>query len=160
MSVWAVVMIVVAIAMVVGPIAMLQPSKRDLHLTDLRQAAAQKGIRVRLASLHLSSGKQSLAVYSLGLPTSDTPYDEWLLIQQSFEHELHFSGKWDWANRSQAAPARQHAAILEQVKQLDSHIVGIEVTQHSVGVYWSEKGAKVDQIESLLHQIKDTIVLG
>ncbi len=159
MSIWVIAIIVVTIAMVVGPVAMLQPSKRDRRLTELRQVAAQKGIRVRLASLQLASGKQDLAVYSLSLPTSDTPYDEWLLIHQSFTHEMHFSGQWDWDSSKPPAPSRMHEGLQQYIQQADSHIVGIEVTQHSVGVYWSEKGVSVDHIESLLQQVKDTIIL-
>jgi type II secretory pathway pseudopilin PulG len=159
MSLWVIVIIVVTIAMVVGPVAMLQPSKRDRRLTELRQAAAQKGIRVRLASLQLASGKQNLAVYSVSLPTSDTPYHEWLLIHQSFVHEMHFSGQWDWDNAQSPAPSHMHAGLQQYIQQLDQHIVGIEVTQHSVGVYWSERGATIEHIESLLQQVKDTIVL-
>lgn len=156
MSVWAIVIIVVTIAMVVGPVAMLRPSKRDSRLTDLRQAAAQKGIRVRLASLVLSAKSQDLAVYSLSFEKSEEVHPQWLIVQQSFTHDVHFSGQWDWAEKSAAAPRSQHDALLAFLASLDPSILGVEVTAHTVALYWQERSISIDQVESLLFKMKET----
>jgi hypothetical protein len=158
MSIWTVLVIVVTISLVVGPVAMLRPSKRDGRLADLRQMAAQKGIRVRLASLMLSSGEKPLAIYSLSLPKSDIPYAQWLLVQQSFEHALHFWNLWDWHDKAAIAPLCLHPQLKQQIQQLDASILGIEVTPHSVGVYWLEKRLEIEQVDALLHTIKDMVI--
>jgi hypothetical protein len=158
MNIWTVLIIIVTLSMVVGPVAMLRPSKRDGRLADLRQMAAQKGIRVRLASLMLSSGEKPLAIYSLSLPQSDIPHTQWLLVQQSFEHELHFWSKWDWNDKTAIAPLHLHSLLKQQIQQLDASILGIEVAPHSVGVYWLEKRMEIEQIDALLHTIKDMVI--
>lgn len=157
MSIWAVVIIVITIAMVVGPVAMMRPSKRDQRLTDFRQVAAQKGIRVRLASLTLATGQQALAVYSKISQKADESYAPWLLIQQSFGHELHFSDHWDWDNTKAQAPANIQPALREYIATLDESIKGIEVTKHSVGLYWTEQRLSIEQIEALLDDLLERL---
>ncbi|MFT5117418.1 MAG: hypothetical protein ACI9NY_000947 [Kiritimatiellia bacterium] len=150
MSFWSIVFIVCIVAMVVGPIAMLQPSHRDKRLSGLRQAAAQKRLRVRLASIQLSSAKKSIALYSVSLPKTEQTRGAWSLIKQSFTHGLHFQGQWDWADKQHVAPETYHQSIRQRVDSLDASICGIEVTPISVGVYWTEEGLTIDEIEALL----------
>lgn len=154
MSIWAVIIIFIAIAMVVGPIALMRPSQRDQRLTALRQAAAQKGIRVRLASLTLATGQQALALYSKISQKADESYTPWLLIQQSLEHDLHFSDHWDWADAKAQAPSHLQPALREYIESLDDSIKGIEVTKHSMGVYWKEQRLSIEQIDSLLDKLQ------
>jgi len=42
MNLWFIALTILVVAMVVGPIMMFKPSKRDQRLAALRQAAAQK----------------------------------------------------------------------------------------------------------------------
>ncbi len=160
MNIWVLVIIVGVIAMVVGPIFMLQPSARDRRLSQLRQTAAQKGMSVRLGSLALTSGKRTLAVYSLAMPKSTQLQVNFSLIQQGFIHDLHFNQQWDWANKKQIAPAKYQRVLFALLDQLDvdnlnKHILGLEFTPTSVGVYWDERGMEIEKIEELLCSYRD-----
>ncbi len=154
MSVWAIVFIVITIALVVGPVAMLRPSKRDSRLSHLRQMAAQKGIRVRLASFALSGKEQEVAVYSRSFERSDTPHAQWQLIEQAFSHELHFHQRWDWTDKTCQAASAQQPQLIELLDTLDNSIVALEITDHSVAVYWLEKRIGIEQIDALLVQLQ------
>lgn len=157
MNIWALILIVCAVAMVIGPIAMMQPSQRDRRLMGLRQAAAQKGIGVRLATLELSSGAKSVAIYSLPLPKSDKPRAEWSLIKQPFEHEFNFHGHWDWGDKKNRASDADNETIRNQLMALDDSIVGIELANAGIGVYWSEKELGIDDIETILVRLKNDL---
>ena len=154
---WPVVFIVCAIALAVGPVMMMQPSSRSRRLSELRQAAAQKTMRVRLSMVNVASSKTEVAVYSLSLPKTDTMRPRWTLLKQDYTHDLNFYDLWDWDNKKHIAPESQHTVLRELLASLDSSVVGIEMNQSSVGVYWCEKTLSIEDIESLLIRCKETV---
>lgn len=159
MNIFAIALVIGTIALVVGPIMMMQPSQRDRRLTALRQAAAQKKMGIRLTDITLSSGTTSLAVYSLSLSIADMEDREplhWSLVQQAFEHDVHFEGFWDWQDKRYQAPAKHHSLLREQVRALDDSVVGIELTPGSVGIYWTEQSISIDEVERILIACRDT----
>jgi hypothetical protein len=157
MNYWAIALIICTIALVVGPVVMMQPSQRDRKLSQLRLAAAEKGLRVRLATFNGPSGKQSLAVYSLALLSVETQRQEWTIQRQAFAHELHFEPQWDWMDKQHPAAKPLHSILHQYLSSLDQSIMAIEMTQTSIGVYWTEKNIEVAQIESLLVSLRDQL---
>jgi type II secretory pathway pseudopilin PulG len=154
---WPVIFIVCAIALAVGPVMMMQPSQRIRRLSALRQAAAQKALRVRLSTVTLSSGKTEVAVYSMPLPQTDAIRPAWVLLQQDYAHDVNFYQQWEWDNKKHIAPEAQHAFLRELLSSFDQSIIGFEVSQASVGVYWCEKTLTIDDIETLLTSCKDVL---
>lgn len=152
---WPIIFIVCAIALAVGPIMMMQPSQRSRRLSELRQAAAQKAMRVRLTTVTLSSGKQEVAVYSVSLPPTEAVRPSWVVLKQAYAHDVNFDDLWDWNNHKYAAPAHQHAALRDILSSVDPSIVGLELTQSTVGVYWQEKTLTIDDVEALLTRCKN-----
>ena len=149
---WPIIMIILAAALVIGPIMMFQPSSRDKRLASLRQQAAQKGISVRLTSLTRDNNKQTLAVYSLAFDQTDEARSEWQLVKQSFQHGLHFDQEWDWLDGNNAAPESEWDTIRSQLQQLDNDMPGLEQTKHSIGIWWTENANNIDTVEGLLRQ--------
>ncbi|MFT6221922.1 MAG: type II secretory pathway pseudopilin PulG [Candidatus Endobugula sp.] len=154
---WPVIFIVCGIALAVGPVMMMQPSQRIRRLSALRQAAAQKSIRVRLSNVTLASGKTEVAVYSMPLPSTDAIRPAWVLLQQDYAHDVNFSQQWDWDNKKYTAPASQYAILRELLSSFDQSIIGFEASQSSVGIYWCEKTLTIDDIDTLLTRCKDAL---
>lgn len=154
---WPVIFIVCAIALAVGPVMMMQPSQRIRRLSALRQAAAQKSMRVRLSTVTLTSGKKEVAVYSMPLPKTEAVRPKWTLLKQGYTHEANFDNLWDWENKKNTAPKDQHAILRELISSFDESIIGFEVSQSSVGIYWCEKTLTIDDIESVLTRSKNAL---
>lgn len=157
---WPLLLIIGAIALAVGPVMMMQPSQRIRRLTALRQGAAQKAMRVRLETMKVGSEKKEIAVYSLLLPSSDTPKTarpSWTLLKKEYAHGINFYGEWEWANPKHTAPPNHHNALRSIVDTLDESIVGIELSPNAVGVYWKEKQRTIDDIEQLLIHCRDQL---
>ena len=153
---WPLLFIIGAIALMIGPLMMLQPSRRQQELTALRQMAVQRGIRIHL---NKAIGKhQSVAVYSLPWPTAvKTGY--FCLIKQQFAHDLHFSGYWHWHNDGRP-PNQWLAPLGEILESLPSDIVGMEVAEDSLGVFWLEKNQQtpLTTIENILKQSQSRLL--
>lgn len=156
-SYWPVIFIICAVALAVGPVMMMQPSQRIRRLSALRQAAAQKAMRVRLTTVTLPSGKTDVAVYSMPLPSTEAVRASWVLLQQDYQHDVNFYQQWEWDNKKHTAPAGQHAMLRELLSSFDSSIIGLEAGQSSVGVYWCEKALTIDDIETLLTRCKEAL---
>ncbi|MFT6201705.1 MAG: hypothetical protein ACJATV_001329 [Granulosicoccus sp.] len=154
---WPIIFVIGAIALAVGPVMMMQPSQRIRRLSALRQAAAQLSIRVRLSTITLPLGKKELAVYSISLPTSDAVRPSWILIKQDYTHGANFHKDWDWESQKQTAPSLQHAILRDILDLLDDSIVGLEMTQNAVGVYWQEKSLTIEKINQLLMDYRDKL---
>ncbi len=158
MSFWAVIFIVLAIAMAVGPIMIMQPSSRDRRLAKFRQSAASLGLQVRMADYKANNAKRSIAVYSqaVELP-SKAP--SWVLLKQSYQHDIHFYGKWEWQEGSQALEISKHGALQAFLNELPDDIVGMEVNNKMIGIWWNEAASEVtiDQIKSWINQCYNII---
>jgi len=154
---WPIIFIIGAIALAVGPVMMMQPSQRIRRLSALRQAAAQLSIRVRLSTITLPLGKKEVAVYSISLPTSDAVRPSWILIKQDYTHGANFHNDWDWENQKQIASSFQYGILRDILDLLDDSIVGLEMTQNAVGVYWQEKSLTIDKINQLLMNYRDKL---
>lgn len=156
MSYWPIVFIVLAIAMAVGPIMIMQPSRRDRRLAELRQKAASLGLQLRLSDYEGSS----VAVYTLPviLP-KNTP--TWQIIKQAYAHGLHFYQHWQLSSSStiEMVPATIADALKAYIDQLPDDIVGIEVSNKIVGIWWQEKpnSVTIDEVKSLLEKLRDTV---
>ena len=88
MSWFVVFLMLLAFAMMVGPILLVQPSRRDRKVAGMRAKASQLGLRVSLQKL----GEDNLAVYEL--PWSRTDQRplmgvEWMLERKPYAHDIH-----------------------------------------------------------------------
>jgi type II secretory pathway pseudopilin PulG len=154
---WPVIFIIGAIALAVGPVMMMQPSQRIRRLSALRQAAAQLSIRVRLTTITLPLGKTEAAVYSMPLPTSDAVRPSWILLKQDYTHGANFHNDWDWESQKQISASHQNAILRDILESLDDSIVGLEMSQNAIGIYWQEKSLTIDQVNQLLMDCRDKL---
>jgi len=138
------------VAMIVGPIMMLQPSRQQRRIARVRTLAAKQGLRVRLGQNPTSGEPRHMAIYCRAiedLKSTAEKIQPWCVSRQSLEHELNFVNDWDWVANTQASEALQK--ILPQwLSDLPAPIRAVEVSGHSVCLYWTEacwhKGADVE----------------
>jgi len=142
-----VVAIVLVVAMLVGPIMMLQPNSHQKRLARLRSLAAKHGLQIHIAQNPASGDPRQIAVYSFRLPPGDYNHitlKPWSLSRQNLEHELNFFADWDWVgagrpNREKRQPLR------DWLLELPAAIRAVEVEEHRLSVYWTESGLFSDE---------------
>jgi hypothetical protein len=147
MSFWPALFIVIAIAMVVGPIMIIQPSRRDQRLAKYRQTAANLGLQVRTVKV----GDRMAVIYSFPVTLSkNTPY--WQLLKQAYDHDLHFHGKWQLQTKDTEIPTSCQDVLRLFLDELPDDILGVEVNPTSVGIIWLESAGvtTVEQVKNWL----------
>ena len=141
---WQVVIIVIVIAMMVGPIFMMRPSGRDAREAKQRDKARELGLSVYLSKLPSESSIQhanTYAMYSLAWPEKKLKNNDnvpkWTLEQKKYEHDIHFQGRWDWFD-GRKAPEENHASLRDFLNDAPLGVVALASTQSGLGVYWDE----------------------
>lgn len=144
MSTWIpVIIILFAVALIVGPVMWMKPNARDKRLADLRGRAAAAGKTVQMQTLPASRGKGTAAVYF-------TPWEDkrrlqlgWILELQRGEHEMHFDGRWDWRN-GRAAPEAAWGVLREMLEKLPRGACGVVASPVGLGIQWMESGGDAE----------------
>jgi hypothetical protein len=137
---WTVILIVcLAFAMMLGPIMIMQPSKRQRRLAKLRDLALVEGMKVKMKVMPDKSARAGESVPLYYQPWSDRKplKDTWLLARQPFAHGLHFLDEWDWTDDRRATPEWQDV-LKRALPTLPASVVAVEAGGHSVGVCWLE----------------------
>lgn len=134
----AVAFILLAVAMIVGPIMMMRPSPSQARLAKLRSAAEKKGLHIRLDKNPYANNKSTLAVYSFPVKLQASLASGCSLFRKPYVHEIHFCRDWDWYKKGELNQA-QMSALQQLVGSLDKSIEGLECNPRSLGFYWSER---------------------
>lgn len=141
MSIWFFIVLILAVAMVLGPISMLRPNPAQRRKEQLRLHASKQGLRFsirRLPALKTDMEQStSMPVYYLPPPkTRDLP--EWILMRTSYAHEGNFYQEWDWQTDS-----RPNEAVCDLLKtylpQLPASVLAISRGALGTCVFWMEK---------------------
>lgn len=140
---WQVVIIVVVVAMMVGPIFMMKPSGKGAREARQRDKARELGLSVCLNKLPSEIGVQhanTYAVYSLDwlskkLKNNNVP--RWVLEQKKYAHDIHFKGRWDWFD-GRKAPEKYYAHLHDFLNDVPLGVVALASTQAGLSVYWDE----------------------
>lgn len=149
-------LIIFAIAMVLGPIMLLQPSQGEKKLATLRSAAAQLGLLVKLDK---STGGVN---YILPWRSASEFGDEWRLVKKNYPHEAHFFEYWDFdlAPRAMTSDSREKLKVMTTSLE---NIAAFGSTPMGVYLSWSERlsGKDVDtalsEIQTALGNIKSLV---
>ncbi len=160
------VMVALAVAMVVGPVMMMQPSKGMATLAALRTHASQLGLSVHIPNRDDSGNRVNGAVYRMALPEvlrQRPHFTGWRIARQRHAHGIHFHGVWDWVGKH-GAPEAMASDVKQQLDALPESIVALECTSVGVGVQWDERchgeapEAAVEGIRDLLLAISEKLV--
>lgn len=131
------IIILFAIVLVVGPVMWLKPSDRDRRLAALRSRAARDGLTVQMQSLPAAEGQGTAAVYFVRWRDSRRLQTGWVLERKRGDHEMHFSGRWDWRN-GRAAPRPAWEPLRALLGALPEDVTAIVGAGSGLGVQWRE----------------------
>lgn len=153
MNPWLIVLVIAVVAMILGPIMMLQPNAAQRSQEQLRRRAMELGLRVRIMSLPRQATDTetpaATPVYYLPAePSEGSQAVEWLLIKASYDHAAHFLDRWQWHGRGRAS-AQETEVLTHILKALPPSVSAVEATLQGYGFYWSEVGG-VTRLETLL----------
>jgi hypothetical protein len=142
MSIWFFIILIVACAMVLGPISMLRPNPAQQRKEQLRLYASKKGLRFsmrRLPALKTDMDQpMAMPVYYLPPQPKATEAQEWILMRTSYAHEGNFYSEWDW--QSDARPGDATCTLLKTyLPKLPASVSAISHGGLGICVFWAEK---------------------
>lgn len=149
-SIWPVVFIVLAVAMALGPVLIIKPSKRQQRQQYLRQKALELDLRVQMLSLADGQASQTCYVYSWQQCDNFAEHRksrEFQLLRKNYSHELHLADVWQCTNKKDQEGLAQ---LSEPLAQLPESVLAVIGQPHGLGVVWLEKGG-----EACLEQLAD-----
>lgn len=141
---WVFIIIVLVVALAVGPAMMMRPSMAQKNKARLRAIAHGKGIRVTVRNMPQQAAESEkpapVPVYFVA-PTDHQRQDDWFLLRASFTHGIHFLDSWAWHGDLRATEAEQ--AILKKcLPLLPESVRGVSVGSKGTCVYWQEQGGE------------------
>ncbi|GAA5523479.1 hypothetical protein Maes01_00024 [Microbulbifer aestuariivivens] len=162
MSAWLPLLIIVfAVALVVGPVMWMKPSDRDRKLAGLRQRAIRAGMTVKMKPLPAVLGSGTAAVYFNRWEDPRRLDVGWNLELQRMTHDLHFYDRWDWVGKP--APKAAWPLIRDLLQRLPEDACGVQSTNGGLGVQWQERSgdrgfeALSQSLTRLLPEIEEAI---
>jgi hypothetical protein len=155
---WLVIIILLSMALVVGPMMMLRPNPIQKNKERMRAIAYAKGIRFTIKKLPQQASElelpEPIAVYFFA-PSNTCGDRDWMLIRSTYEHEMHFLGQWEWQKQWRATTEEQRI-LTEYLPQLPDAVRAVSSGSQGVCVYWSEKGGDpvLELVIALLEALK------
>lgn len=159
MSIWFFIILIVACAMVLGPISMLRPSPALRRKEQLRLHASGKGLRFSMRQLPaLKTDMEqptAMPVYYLAPQPETLEAPEWILMRTKYAHEGNFYSEWDW--QSAVRPGDSTCALLKTyLPQLPESVLAISRGGLGICVFWTEKEGveTLDLLISMLSKLQ------
>ena len=149
MSITTLFIIFLVLCMAVGPVFLMQPTRRQRQVAGFRAQAAQRGLSVRITGYE----DRSVAAYEMPWPgNTGRKYNQsaFSLTRKPYEHGLHI------AEFREVRPPQLRNGLEDAMgaflAQLPESVVGVTVSSHGLALQWLEKGdlTEFDKLESLL----------
>lgn len=165
MSIWFFILLIVACALVLGPISMLRPNPAQKRKEQLRLYATKKGLRFnmrRLPALKTDTDQPAVTpIYYFPPQSTSREVSEWILMRTRYEHEGNFYSEWDW--QTDTRPSDATCTLLKTyLPRLPESVLAISHGGLGVCAFWTEKEGeetvdlliemlgKLDQLETTL----------
>lgn len=149
---WLILLIVGVIAMIFGPIMMLQPNSSQRRQEKLRSHALTTGFRVAMRPLSkavkgLEAGTM-IPVYTFLQQRDAEKFGGWFLQRSDYAHESHLLDYWEWQDRIKAG-AEDLQWLNRILPDVPGSVVAIAASAQGIHWYWMESGG-----EDTLAQLK------
>ncbi len=161
MNIWFFIILIVTIALVMGPISMLRPSPAQKRKEQLRTYATAQGVRFslrRLPALKTDVDQPvTMPVYYLSPPPKTRELPEWILMRTGYAHEGNFSSEWDW--QTNVRPSDATCELLKAcLPQLPESVRAVSGGNMGICVFWQEKESVeiLDVLISVLTRLYQT----
>ncbi|MAZ89773.1 MAG: hypothetical protein CL693_19225 [Cellvibrionaceae bacterium] len=145
-----------AVALLLGPIMLMQPSAGQRREALLRQRAIDLGLRVHLqvppTGTDVARHIKSLPMYCLPWTDQRDTRHAWSLVKKKYEHELHCQGRWDWEMKSENPNVNQILGRLEGAPEKVMAVVG---GPQGLCGFWNELGSETD-VEEIAQWLKES----
>lgn len=161
MSIGLIVVVIVAVALVVGPVMMMRPNPAQKSKENLRSLARARGVHFSMRNLPRQADEQdqpaAIPVYFLP-PEKSQLSPSWMIIRTNYQHEINLLGWWAWQGEPRANDSE--LAVLEaQLQVLPESVKAVSSGSGGICVYWEEKGGEpvLQQIFRLLDSLKAAV---
>jgi len=158
MSIGLIIGVIVAVALVVGPVMMMRPNPAQKNKENLRSLARARGVHFSMRNLPRQADEQdqpaAIPVYFLP-PEKSQLSPSWMLVRTNYEHEINLLGWWAWQGETRAT--NLELAVLEaQLQALPESVKAVSSGSGGICVYWEEKGGEtvLQQVFRLLESLK------
>lgn len=152
MNIWVLVVLLGVVAMVLGPVMLLQPSAHERRLAGLRERARERGIAVSMQALPRQATDMEapgrMPAYQLPAAKGGGPTQPWMLIRSAYGHESHFLEYWAWEGRGRAS-TREQQWLAEWLPRLPRSVKAVSGDVRGWSVYWTEAGSE-ESLEAIL----------
>jgi len=161
MSIALIVILIVTASLILGPLAMMRPDPVQKQKESLRLLARASGVHYSIRNLPKQADEQQAPEPSpvYFLPPSETQNtSSWMLLRTSYEHEIHFLGRWAWQGGARANSAELEV-LNNRLQTLPESVRAISAGGKGVCVYWDEKGGEptLKQILDLIDALKQAV---
>lgn len=157
MNIWFLVILIFAIALIIGPIAMMRPKPAQRRKEALRMHAAKHGVRFGMRSppkLKTAMEEPSPSpVYYLAPTAALQSQPNWMLVRTDYEHEGNFYNTWDWHGSQRPGPSII-ALLRDWLPRLPTSVTVISQGDAGTYVYWSEKEG-IELLDTLIKLIRE-----
>lgn len=133
---WPIVIVLLVVAMMFGPIMLMQPTKEQRNSAALRTYAQAQGLQVSASKITSQDGSLCW-FYGLSLAEKDQ-LPAMLLERKPYAHGLHVAQYWSFT--SQKVEVSQE--IEHFLQTLPSSMSAFEINAHAIGVHWNESGGQ------------------
>lgn len=148
----AIIIVCLAMAMVIGPIMIMQPSKRQRYLARLRAKAAEHGLTVQMSKIK----EDTVAVYEKPWPLTEKVkrrIEPWRLDRMSYVHDIHIADYWHLTSATDV-PVGVKSVLPAKLAELPEGVQAVEVTRLGVRCYWNERGGE-QALQTLANWLED-----
>jgi hypothetical protein len=158
-NLYFILIIIVTMALILGPAAMLIPKPEQRRREQLRLKAHGLGLRFTMRKLpHLKTDLEpprTMACYYPPPLEQKLSTQEWTLMRTTYAHEGNFYQEWDWVGDYRPA-SRILVYLQQQIPSLPDSIKALACGPAGISVFWSElEGeALLDRLVSLLKGIQ------
>lgn len=156
MTIWFFVLLTLAVALVVGPVAMLVPKPAQRIKEALRIHAMGQGVRFGMRKPpKLTTAMEEPSpcpMYYLPPMSGGGPVPEWVLVRTDYVHEGNFYEEWDWQGSNRPS-LRVQSILLDWLPKLPSTVIAISEGEAGTGIFWSEREG-VQMLDLLIALLK------
>jgi len=163
MNIGLIIIIVIALALILGPVMMLRPNAAQKYKEGLRRLARAEGVHYSIRNIPRQADEQEqpagVPVYFFPpLKTQTSP--GWMLVRTHYEHDLHFLGWWNWQGEERPTDAELEV-LREHLPTLPESVRAVSSAGQGVTVYWEEQGGEpvLQQVLSLLKSLRVAVTL-
>ena len=150
--------ILLACAIVIGPIALLKPSTRQKQLMEYRSYATKKGLFLNssVPKVISETSEQQLMGYGISIGSQLDSF-KFLLKRSNTKHEINLADFWYLEQKNQNLPLELTKLLDTLLLSIPDNVKGIEISQHGITVFWNEFGgtALIDSLYEFLTSVKE-----